>query len=175
MPLRGVVPTSHVSDVLPDITHEALDAICGLQALAQLVEETKSVEREGVFQPLLKGARRLPIDLLKLGVEIGQPLFGGLVGRFLVCPLKFPTPRFRVVAPLRVGRLRGENRLKQLLNTPDLVGQLSSHRRRSGLPSPTWLSVQRTSKIDAQGFQRPRQVVHRVLPRSCSLVHRKLF
>ena len=30
------------------------------------------------------------------GVEIGEPLFGGLIGRFLVCPLKFPTPCFLV-------------------------------------------------------------------------------
>ena len=46
--------------------------------------------------PLLKGKRRSPIYLLQLGVEIGETIFGGLVGRFLVCPLKFPTPCFLV-------------------------------------------------------------------------------
>ena len=66
------------------------------EALPKLVEEAKSVEREGVLQPLLKGARRLPIDLLKLGVEIGEPLFGGLVGRFLVGPLEPGSPGFLV-------------------------------------------------------------------------------
>jgi len=29
-------------------------------------------------------------------VEACEPLFGGLIGRFLVCPLKFPTPCFLV-------------------------------------------------------------------------------
>ena len=66
------------------------------EALPKLVEEAKSVEREGVLQALLEGARRLPIDLLKFGVETGQPLFGGLVGRFLISSLKFPSPGFLV-------------------------------------------------------------------------------
>ena len=74
-------------DVLPDITHKTLDAISGLQALPKGGEEAKSVEREGVLQPLLERAHRLPIDLSKLGVEIiGQTLFCSLLRRFLMCP-----------------------------------------------------------------------------------------
>ena len=96
VPLRGAAGTFYIVDVLPDITHEALDAVGRQRALPKLVEEAKSVERESVLQPLLKGARRLPIDLLKLGVEIGEPFFCGLVRRFLISPLKFPTPRFLV-------------------------------------------------------------------------------
>ena len=86
MPLRRVVPTFHVVDVAIDLAHEALDAIGRLEAFPQLVEEAKSVEREGVLQALLEGARRLPVDLLQIGVEACEPLFGGLVGRFLISP-----------------------------------------------------------------------------------------
>ncbi|PSO44873.1 hypothetical protein BRC21_00840, partial [Candidatus Saccharibacteria bacterium SW_7_54_9] len=66
------------------------------ETLPQLIEKSKTMEGEGVLQPLLKGARRPPIDLLQLGVEIGEPLFGGLVGRFLVGPLEPGSPGFLV-------------------------------------------------------------------------------
>ena len=96
MPLRGVVPAFYIVDVLPDITHEALDAIGRLQALAQLVEKSKTVEGEGFLQSLLEGACRSPIDLLQLGVETDESLFGGLVGRFLVGSLEPGSPGFLV-------------------------------------------------------------------------------
>ena len=51
------------------------------EALPKLIEESKSVEGEGLLQTFLEGTRRPPIDLLQLGVEIGEPLFGGLVGQ----------------------------------------------------------------------------------------------
>ena len=54
------------------------------EALPQLVEEAKSMERQSLFQALLKGACRLAVDLLQLGVETGKPLFGRLVGRLLI-------------------------------------------------------------------------------------------
>ena len=90
------MPTLYAVDVFSNISHEALDAIGSLQTLPQLIEEPEPVQRQGLLQALLDGACRLPIDLLQLSVKTGKPLFGRLVGRFLISPLKFPTPRFLV-------------------------------------------------------------------------------
>jgi hypothetical protein len=62
------------------------------EALPRLVEESKSVEGEGLLQAFLEGTRRSPIDLLQFGVQIGEPPFGGLVGRLLVGPLEPGSP-----------------------------------------------------------------------------------
>ena len=64
------------------------------EALPKLVEKPESVKGQGLLQALLEGPCRSPIDLLKLGVETDEPLFGGLVGRFLVGPLQPGSPGF---------------------------------------------------------------------------------
>ena len=96
MPLRRMVPAFHVAGVFFNVSHQALDAVDRLQALPKLVEESKTMESKGVLQPLLKRARRSPVDLLQFGVEIGEPLFGSLVGRFLVGSLEPRSPSFLV-------------------------------------------------------------------------------
>lgn len=91
-----MVPAFHLTGVLFDVSHQTLDAIGGLQTLSQLVEKSETMESEGVFKPLLKRARCFSIDLLQLGVEIGEPFFGGLIGRLLVSPLESGSPGFLV-------------------------------------------------------------------------------
>jgi hypothetical protein len=49
VPLRGVMPALYAVDVFSNITHQALDTIGRLQALAQLVKKSKTVEGEGVL------------------------------------------------------------------------------------------------------------------------------
>jgi hypothetical protein len=49
-----------------------------------------------LFRALLKGARRPPIDLLELGMKIGDPLFGGFVAGFLIGALEPGSPGFLV-------------------------------------------------------------------------------
>ena len=66
------------------------------EALPQLIEEPEPVQRQGLLQALLEGACRLAVDLLQLSVKTGKPLFGRLVGRFLVGPLEPGSPGFLV-------------------------------------------------------------------------------
>jgi hypothetical protein len=49
-----------------------------------------------LFQSFHEGIGGLPVDLLQFGVETGEPLFGGLVGRLLVGPLELLPPFFLV-------------------------------------------------------------------------------
>jgi len=91
-----MMPVLYAVDVFSDISHEALDAIGGLEAFPQLVEKPESVKGQSLLQTLLERTCCGPIDLLKLGVEIGEPLFGGLVGRLLVGPLEPGSPVFLV-------------------------------------------------------------------------------
>ena len=66
------------------------------ETLPQLIEEPEPVQRQGLLQALLEGACRLAVDLLQLSVKTGKPLFGRLVGRFLVSPLEPGSPSFLV-------------------------------------------------------------------------------
>ena len=52
------MPTLYAVDVFSNISHEALDAIGGLQTLPQLVEEPKPMEGQGLLQALLEGTGR---------------------------------------------------------------------------------------------------------------------
>lgn len=90
------MPPFHVVGVALDLFVEALDAVGRLQAPSQLLEQAKPVEGERLFQPFHERIGRLPVDLLQLGMETGEPLFGGLVGRLLVDPLELPPPLFLV-------------------------------------------------------------------------------
>ena len=56
MPLRRVMPVFHVAGVFLDVSHQALDAVGRRRALPKLVEEAKSVEREGVLPGPLGGS-----------------------------------------------------------------------------------------------------------------------
>jgi hypothetical protein len=67
------------------------------EAPSQLVKEPESMERQSLFQALLKGTSGLAVELLQFGVETGEPLLGGLVGRLLVGPLEPGSPRFLVL------------------------------------------------------------------------------
>ena len=78
-----MMPAFYAIDVFSDISHEALDAIGRLQAPAQFVKEPESMERQSLFQALLKGTSGLAVELLQFGVQVGEPFFGGLVGRLL--------------------------------------------------------------------------------------------
>lgn len=95
--LKRVMPALYVANVVFDISHEALDAIGGLEAPAQLVEEPEPMERQGLLQALLERTSGLAVDLLQFGVEIGEPLPGGLVGGLLIGPLEPGSPGFLVV------------------------------------------------------------------------------
>ena len=66
------------------------------ETLPQLIEEPEPVQRQGLLQALLEGACRPAVDLLQLSVKTGKPLFGRLVGRFLVSPLEPGSPSFLV-------------------------------------------------------------------------------
>ena len=66
------------------------------EALSQLIEKPKPMERQRLLQAFLKGTCRRAAHLMKLGVEIGEPLFGRLVGRLLIGPLELPSPRLLV-------------------------------------------------------------------------------
>ena len=72
------------------------------EAPSQLVKEPESMERQSLFQALLKGTSGLAVELLQFGVETGEPLLGGLVGRLLIGrlligPLEPGSPRFLVL------------------------------------------------------------------------------
>ena len=66
------------------------------EALPQLVEKSESAKGQGLLQAFLEGTCCSPIDLLQIGVQIGEPSFGGLVGRLLVGPLEPGSPGFLV-------------------------------------------------------------------------------
>ena len=66
------------------------------EAPSQLVKEPESMERQSLFQALLKGTSGLAVELLQFGVQVGEPLFGGLVGRFLVGSLEPGSPGFLI-------------------------------------------------------------------------------
>ena len=91
-----MMPAFYAIDVFSNISHGALDAIGGLETLLQLVEKSESMKGQGLLQAFLEGTRCPPIDLLQIGVQIGEPLFGGLVGRFLIGSLEPGSPGFLV-------------------------------------------------------------------------------
>jgi hypothetical protein len=91
-----MVPALHVAGVFLHVSHQALDAVGSLEAFAQFVEESKSVERQRLFQSFLERTSGLAVDMLEFNVEIGEPLFSGLVAGFLVSSLEFGPPRFLV-------------------------------------------------------------------------------
>ncbi|WP_259105736.1 hypothetical protein [Salinibacter ruber] len=66
------------------------------EALPQLIEKSEAVKGQGLLQTLLKSACCGPIDLLEFSIEIGEPLFGGLVAGRLVGPLEPGSPGFLV-------------------------------------------------------------------------------
>ena len=66
------------------------------EAPSQLVKEPESMERQSLFQALLKGTSGLAVELLQFGVETPEPLFDGLVGRFLIGSLEPESPGFLV-------------------------------------------------------------------------------
>ena len=91
--LLRVVPALYLADITFDLTVQILDAVGGLQAPAQLLKKAQPVERQGLLQSLHEATRRLPIDLLKLGLELQEPRLCPLVGRLLVRPLELLPPR----------------------------------------------------------------------------------
>jgi hypothetical protein len=62
------------------------------QSQIAILKETKTMEGERLLETLLKRICCRAVDLLQLGVELGEPLFGSLVGRLLVGALEPVAP-----------------------------------------------------------------------------------
>ena len=54
---------------------EIFDAVGRLQTPAKPVKETRSVQRQGLFEALLKGSSCIPIDLPKFDPELQRSAF----------------------------------------------------------------------------------------------------
>src|SRR3989304_4253857 len=93
--LLRVLPVVDLVRALTDQSIEVLDAVRGLEGLAQFLEDSQAMQGQRLFKALIEAAHGGLIDRRQLRSYLLQGCLGLLIGRLLVAVLQLP-PELRL-------------------------------------------------------------------------------